>query len=603
MIKSVNNYPISQLFDPESNVIYSVPMYQREYTWNKSQWETLFDDVYENENGYFLGSIICINQSDDALQSQQLEVVDGQQRLTTISILFAAIYGYLSSKSDLLDDDQKNLLFNLKRRLVLKNTDAQKLNPQSQNNNSKDFTSMLHECGVIKKPVEKLANAGNRRIYKAFNFFQSKLEALFLAHSDISEVLNYLDKLNQACLVKIEVSSHSDAYTLFESLNNRGVPLTAIDLIKNKLLAKLDISHKEQIENYFDQWIRVLSFLGDDYAIQERFFRQFYNAFKEELNEPFKKGDDKKRETLGSIATKSNLMGIFEKIIDRDPNAFLEDIYSASFEYSALLLNGKNDSWGECQSNLRDLNNIQGVPSYLLLLYLMRKKVDLDLSYDDFNQIIKNLISFFVRRNLTDSPPTRDLTLLFMAIIKDIGNKKGVGLVEFIYNRLKNVSSTDQLFEEKLRGPIYEENTDVARFLLCYLAERHMTNETRVNLWEQRSNKYLWTIEHIFPQGENIPKEWVDMIANGDIALAKNIQQQTVHQIGNLTISGFNSNLSNLGFDEKKNRKDSEGRFIGFKNNLKLNEYIASQDKWTKQNIELRSAELVSQILKTFALK
>ena len=210
MIKSVNNYPISQLFDPESNVIYSVPMYQREYTWNKGQWETLFDDVYENENGYFLGSIICINQSDDALQSQQLEVVDGQQRLTTISILFAAVYGYL--------------------------------------------------CGVIKKPVEKLANAGNRRIYKAFNFFQSKLEALFEENNDIGEVLNYLDKLNQACLVKIEVSSHSDAYTLFESLNNRGVPLTAIDLIKNKLLAKLDVSHTEQIQSYFDQWIRVLSF-------------------------------------------------------------------------------------------------------------------------------------------------------------------------------------------------------------------------------------------------------------------------------------------------------------------------------------------------------
>jgi uncharacterized protein with ParB-like and HNH nuclease domain len=602
VIKSVNNYPISQLFDPESNVIYSIPMYQREYTWNKGQWETLFDDVYENENGYFLGSIICINQSDDALQSQQLEVVDGQQRLTTISILFAAVYGYLSSKSDLLDDDQKNLLFNLKRRLVLKNTDAQKLNPQSQNNNSKDFTSMLHECGVIKKPVEKLANAGNRRIYKAFNFFQSKLDDLFIVNNDIGEVLNYLDKLNQACLVKIEVSSHSDAYTLFESLNNRGVPLTAIDLIKNKLLAKLDVSHTEQIQSYFDQWIRVLSFLGDDYAIQERFFRQFYNAFKEELNEPFKKGDDKKRETLGSIATKSNLMGIFEKIIDRDPNAFLEDIYSASFEYSALLLNGKNESWSECQSNLRDLNNIQGVPSYLLLLYLMRKKADLNLSYENFNQIIKNLISFFVRRNLTDSPPTRDLTLLFMAIIKDIGDKKGKDLVEFIYARLKAVSSPDQLFEEKLRGPLYDENTDVARFLLCYLAERHMTSETRVNLWEQRSNKYLWTIEHIFPQGENIPKEWVDMIANGDAALAKNIQQQVVHQLGNLTISGFNSNLSNLGFEEKKNRKDSEGRFIGFKNNLKLNEYIASQDKWTKQNIDSRSADLVSQILKTFAL-
>ena len=92
MIKSVNNYPVSQLFDIEANVVYVIPRYQREYTWGKNQWENLFDDLRENESGYFLGSIICINQSIDALSEQNLELVDGQQRLTTLSLLFAAVY-------------------------------------------------------------------------------------------------------------------------------------------------------------------------------------------------------------------------------------------------------------------------------------------------------------------------------------------------------------------------------------------------------------------------------------------------------------------------------------------------------------------------------
>jgi uncharacterized protein with ParB-like and HNH nuclease domain len=92
MIRSVNKYQISEIFSTERAVVYSVPRYQREYTWGLSQWEELFDDINENEPGYFLGSIICIDQSTDTLQNSKLEVVDGQQRLTTLSLLFLALY-------------------------------------------------------------------------------------------------------------------------------------------------------------------------------------------------------------------------------------------------------------------------------------------------------------------------------------------------------------------------------------------------------------------------------------------------------------------------------------------------------------------------------
>lgn len=120
MIKSVNNYPISQLFDISANVVYAIPRYQREYTWTRNQWENLFDDVTENDPGYFLGSIICINQSGDALSTQRLEVVDGQQRLTTLSLLFAAVYDALKRHEQELDSDQQFEMFNLKRKLVFR---------------------------------------------------------------------------------------------------------------------------------------------------------------------------------------------------------------------------------------------------------------------------------------------------------------------------------------------------------------------------------------------------------------------------------------------------------------------------------------------------
>ena len=84
---SVNKYPISQILDPDSRAIYEIPKYQREYIWGPKQWEALFDDLMDHDEGYFLGSIICINTTTDAINSLKFEVVDGQQRITTISIL------------------------------------------------------------------------------------------------------------------------------------------------------------------------------------------------------------------------------------------------------------------------------------------------------------------------------------------------------------------------------------------------------------------------------------------------------------------------------------------------------------------------------------
>lgn len=604
MIKSVNNYPVSQLFDIEAGVVYAIPRYQREYTWSKSQWETLFDDLQENDPGYFLGSIICINQTADTLAVQRLEVVDGQQRLTTLSLLFAALYQSLKLQEEDLDDDQRGELLNLKRKLVLKKGDDQlRVIPQIQNNNQNDYRAVLSDVGVI-SAFDTPPYAGNRKIVRAFRYFQARIEEMVDGTNDrLASIVTFLDKVSQACLVKIEVASHADAYTLFESLNNRGMPLTAIDLIKNKLLARLETTEPGKVDHYFEVWNKLLGYLGDDYSVQERFFRHYYNAFKDPLNVPFRKDEDKKKDPLGPVATRSNLIQIYEKLINQDAKHHLQAIRSAGQLYALMLARNADETWAPLDKPLKDLDRIQGAPSYLLMLYLLVRRDALGIDLAQLEETARLLVCFFVRRNLTDMPPTRDLTRLFMATIDKVAELSGDAVLTTISNELVEVSASDETFRGKLEGSIYEENAGVTRFVLCALAEQCMTKETWIDLWRYEGKLFVWTIEHIFPQGDNIPTSWVNMIADGDASRAKASQESHVHKLGNLTISGFNSALGNKSFKDKRDRTDSKGREMGYKNGLRLNAELATAEAWSVKQIDARTTTLVDQVMSLFVMK
>ncbi|WP_024334647.1 DUF262 domain-containing protein [Desulfotignum balticum] len=594
MIKSVNNYPVSQLFDIDANVVYAIPRYQREYTWGISHLETLFDDILENDPGYFLGSIICINQATDSLKPQDLELVDGQQRLTTLSLLFAAVYNALKCQADTLDDDHRFEMIKLKHKLILRKGEEQpRLIPQIQNHNHMDYQAVLAEAGIIEEADMPLY-AGNRKIFRAYKYFQKRLDTMANGEdTPLDAIMKFLDKVNQACMVKIEVVSHADAYTLFESLNNRGMPLSAVDLIKNKLLARLEMAEPGKIDKYFGQWNTLLSHLGDDYAIQERFFRQYYNAFREEL----------KTIHQVPVATRSNMIQIYEKLINHDARDCLEKIRAAGRMYAVILCRNPDDVFKDLEKPLKDLERIQGAPSYLLLLYLFCNREKLALSIAHLSNITDFLVRFFVRRNVTDMPPTRKLTWMFMGIRDRLEELKGKTVSDIIKRELIRISAPDEAFQKKLEGPIYDENPRVSRFILCALAEQAMTKETWVDLWDFEKKKFFWTIEHIFPQGKNIPKAWIDMVGDGDEQTAREIQQSHVHKLGNLTISGFNSALGNKSFAEKRDRIDQKGRAVGYKNGLKLNEDLAEAERWDKEQIDKRTEKLVDEAVLLFRLQ
>ena len=236
------------------------------------------------------------------------------------------------------------------------------------------------------------------------------------------------------------------------------------------------------------------------------------------------------------------------------------------------------------------------------MLYLLALKDQLQLEDDHLVKIVRLLVHFFVRRNLTDTPPTRDLTRLFMTIIDKLVGATGQAVVDVIRDQLITVSLDDPVFRSKLEGPIYEENIGVTRFILCALAEQGMTKETWVDLWRFENKQFVWTIEHIFPQGEKIPQSWVDMMAGGDEHLAKDYQQAHVHKLGNLTISGFNSALGTKSFEEKRDRIDRQGRFVGYKNGLKLNEDLATSPAWSVDQIKTRTQKPVDQAMMLFQM-
>ena len=602
MIQNVNKYPIDEILKKDASFYYVIPKYQREYTWSYKEWDALYDDITENIEGYFIGSIICINTGDS--NYPRLEVIDGQQRLTTLCLFLLAIYRRLNEHKEEMDEDD---LFEISwiRKALQNSKNANNgliLLPQVQNYNQDDFSTVMFENGILKY-AKKMPSYGRRKIYRCFSHFLYKIDQDLKESNDkVATLLEIKKKVCNAMLVKIEVSSHSDAYILFESLNNRGTPLTAIDLMKNLIMARAE-KVGLTVDECFEQWKELLEYLTDDYATQERFFRYYYNAFKNKLNEPFRKDDLKKKDPLGIVATKSNLLQIYEKLINYDLQGFLDQILTVGRIFAEL--RDMEDDKTPYRRALLDLSRIQGVPSYQLLMFLIHDKEELQLTEDVIIRIVNLLMIFFVRRNVTDYPGTRDLNRIFMDTIASIENTgvKGDAVYATVVDILSKWVASDDLFEKRLNGDIYKENIGATRFMLCALAQKSMTKETWTDLWEYKQyeksnhNVFIWTIEHIFPEGENIPQAWVDMIAGGNRDLANEYLQKYVHKLGNLTITGYNSSLSNFSFVQKRDRTNKEGKFIGYKNGLEVNHELANKDRWTINDIEERTERLVNEVL------
>lgn len=606
---------------------YHIPRFQREYVWGKYNWSKLLEDIYDNDPGHYMGSVICVNETNELSPSNELvyEVVDGQQRLTTLSILLAAIYSKFVNEvttiqPELKEDHEYIIKCNNIRQRLLKKVEVKfnqlpwgvfktanltyclRVQPSTQENNLDDYKYILSEIGVLPE-ISKPKNCGNRKLYKAFKYFHNNIP------DDFNRLKDLLERINKLSFIHISESSQSKAFLLFETLNYRGVPLSAIDIIKNKMLATLESKHNIKIDDSYDQWQKLLENLPEDN--QDRFLRQFYNAFK--FNQEIKIEKITK-------ATGSTTIAIYENLIKKDAKKIFEDLSEKSRIYNQLIEPEKYPV-STLNNKLIDLDRISAAPSYTFLLYLFAIKEDSFAERNVKEKIVDLLCKYYFRRNITDFPSTRDLDAINIDLIeqcqKEITGGKKISF-EFISNVIlngKGKPSDLETLKKSLSDNLFYNNEGMARYALARLDETSHSREYAPNLWARNEKGlYVWTIEHIFPQGNNIPKEWVDMITGGNKEEAEKIRGEWVHCLGNLTLSGYNSRLSNQSFDKKQGKAEANifGNkiYIGYKNGLTLNKIefntgiseisLATANDWKKEHIIARNEQMVKMLLQLF---
>ena len=234
---NAHSLPFSKIIssDQGAREHYHIPKYQREYTWGVNQWDKLLQDIGENDQGYFMGSIICVNDGEPVSPGDELvyQVVDGQQRLITITLLIMAILQKLSGYKDDIefDDDEErqdfeNSLSSLRNKLLKKKKKGEyrdgeqggfieqskmcfiRVQPSYQNHNYEDYLYILSELGLMKSR-QKPSYIGVRSMYKAFRYFQNNIS------DKVDQLQALTTKINQLTFVHISVSSQADAFTLF----------------------------------------------------------------------------------------------------------------------------------------------------------------------------------------------------------------------------------------------------------------------------------------------------------------------------------------------------------------------------------------------------
>ena len=610
---------------------YHVPKFQREYIWGKANWEQLMQDIDENPPGYFMGSIICVNEQADPLPGEEsiFQVIDGQQRLTTLSLLMAAIYFRLREAKETLgieDEEEKenyqNTLTSLRNKLIkkVKNTDKGKLGgfadgskfcflrvqPSSQNNNLADYKYILSEIGLL-EACSRPRYCGLRILFRAYRFFRE------IVPTDTDKLLDLVLKINQLNFVYISVSSQADAFTLFETLNNRGVPLSPIDIIKNKILAEMERQHEVDIDDSYRRWQKIVSSIPET-AAQERFLRHYYNAFRWDKNVRIE-GIPR--------AIRSRIISIYESLIKKDARTVFESLCKQAELYGNLISPETTNFDKQIRDQLVDLERVNAAPVYQILLYLFSRPPESFDEKDFLYRAVDLLRKYYVRRNVTDFPPTRELDQLHMNLVdacqNELDTKKKLGYEFFRKQLLADPDKvvTRSHFENVLRGSMYATNSFMTRYLLITMNELSHTVEYSPDLWKRDDKgRYIWTIEHVLPKTEKISREWVEMIADGDEEKAKILHENHVHELGNLTLSGYNSKLATAAF-EKKQSLSEDRKFlghrinIGYKNGLALNELefsaegeklsLASAKQWRTEMIASRTDSMVNTLLEVFS--
>jgi uncharacterized protein with ParB-like and HNH nuclease domain len=527
-----------------STEVFQIPIYQRGYSWDIDQWNELWDDIslLKEEDIHFLGTIVVIsNPHKPGLN--YFELVDGQQRLTTLLILLIALKNFYSEKGEKEPADYLDkLLFSSYIKIKSSKLITGKFD-------AKDFTAL------VSNKKEELNKKGN--ISRAYNFFMEKIKK----HEDIDALREIL--LNNVELVQITTDNSLDAFRLFETLNDRGLNLSALDLIKNYLLRKISENLEDKLEDSIKLWDNIISNLeGIDKIL---FIRQYFLA------------------SEGIKVSRSKLYDKYqEKINKKDYYSFLEELSKASEIYSNIV-NQETDN-DELNTYLKSLKSIEATTSYTVILKLLLD----DMPPKEIIKIIKLLQAFSLRISICKAS-TSDMESVYLEAINNYKSKDNP--VNFIKDLFKKNSPNDIEFQNNFKKNNFRQNDQTKYILECLEDER--TNETKEKILCDRTQVH---IEHIMPFTITTKKSKKEL-GDWEVYLGEDKEKHSdfVSKIGNLTLLGAKLNISasNNPFEaKKKNYNDS---------NIMITKDLCSFQDWKLKEIEGRSEKLSEKAVKIWS--
>lgn len=542
-----------------------VPIFQRNYSWQKSQYEQLWFDIlraskFKEKQNHFIGSIVYIDMGTPAGRPQQLLLIDGQQRLTTISILLCAIKDYVQKfnletklinlakiknqflyNSDEIDEDRYKLL----------------LNVQDKETYIKLIDNTIF---TVNKPATN--------IIKCYEFFYEHIEDFIKQDGQIDEIYAGIFKLS---LVSISLDKDSDnPQMIFESMNSTGKDLSQTDLLRNYLL--MDLTPEKQTRLYKTYWKPMEELFGED------IYKNDVNKFDYFIRDFLTLKSD-----TGYICKINNVYENFKRYyLDNNCEKFavLKDLFTYAKYYACIdLLQEKDD---ELKLYWQEFKKLDSHVVYPFLLKLYDDYSRQILIKEDFKKILQVVISYLWRRAICEIP-TNSLSKTFATLYQAVDKEDYVNSIikAFVFKSSYKRFPSDYEVREKLQ------TKDIYHFRLRkYLLEalENYYHKEPIDL-----NTANYTIEHIMPQNIEHNLSWQQMLGED----WQEVHSLYLHSLGNLTITGYNAEMSNKSFWEKVNGKS------GFKHShLKLNESIAQCDVWNKKAIQRRTNILTDIILK-----
>ncbi len=533
---------------------YKVPLYQRPYAWTKDQWEDLFEDVVglENDKIHFLGSIVVVPEGEHRLGVNYFQIVDGQQRIATLLIWLSAIR----------DMAKKNDANGLAKYLTETFLFAKEWESGKERQIPKLKLGKLDD-DAFQKVLEGKPKDGKHLIFECYTYFKDKTQ-----ERDLWKKL-----LNNVSVVHINAFNHFNAFRLFETLNDRGLELSAADLIKNFVLMR--ISSDENIFNTtINEWTEMYEKVRDYEPV--KFIRRYIlSNWKGKISEARlyeyvnSKLKDEKIETLRDFVKSLNSSAtVYKKILE------------CSLSYTKLNI------------KLTELHLVEVAPSFTLLLKVIPNIGNENFSEQDVLEIMEMIETFHIRWGVCGQA-TSKLDQIYNEICMQLQNKNPVEFKDIIKQKLSQEIKNnvdDEIFKRSFHSRSFKATEPRTKYILWKLSKP--TGETSLNIKEIQ-------IEHIMPK--TLSDDWINYLTR---EIAKNkeeviaLHKENLDRIGNLTIikGEWNISMSNRLFNEKKNDYYSKSEF-------QITTDLTNYDKWTFDEIEKRTNDIGENALQIWQWK